>query len=363
MNLRRKVPILILIAFQILPSGANASPRDCAREVLGKLALGREKVAGAAPTGKQIQDAIKESIRKGLKPKVVLLKAGKFFFYPTVMPNRILDTAAKLVAEKGWKGLASVPFEYIRKDGLTAVGFAVFYKTLEGTPIEMADFHFFTKNENGEFLRDTAVPERKDGITVYVDGVPEGNVLYGYGEKDFRTRFEKRDGAVYIHAKDPKDMMKQMEWASAKAGKPIAELEILGHGMPGMMEIGGETLNSESLPSLEGRVVPFAKDALIRIQSCKLGANYRFGLGKPGENFMNGLGTRLLNEGGKVVASNRIIYVTGNFSEKDQKTPDTWVERVVDIYSEPFSFLTHAAFEVLLEQQDPYREVAIPPKR
>jgi len=351
----------IILAGTIHPlTPAQASPSSCAKDFIGKLVLGPDSSRVEPFTAKEIRAAIKASIKKGLKPKVLLRKAGKFLIYPSIAPHKLYSTVTEQSAKGGWKGLARVPLEYLRKDGLTALGYVAFYQAVGGTPIEVINFYGFSKNENGDFERDTAIPERKDGITVYVDGVQDANGLAGYGEKDFKLRFEKREGAVYIHARDSKDMMEQIKKATADAGKPVAELEILGHGLPGTIKIGGSTLNSNSLSLVEGYSVPFAKDALIRVQSCYLGANLKGDLGKPGETFMNGLGTRLLNQGGKVVASNRIVYVTENFTEQDQKTPKGGFERAVEVYAQPLELLMHAGFEAALDLDEPYREVVIP---
>jgi hypothetical protein len=356
--------LCFLVFGDISPASANPktqmSKLKCLlNDVNHRLEAKAEAIESLTP--KAIQAAITESLRAGMRPKVVLTDAGKFIFYPTLAPLRILSIAAKTLKKHGLKkGLVRVPFEYIKQDGTTVLGFALFTQLNGGTPIQVAEYFLFPTNRNGNFEEDTKTAPRTDGILVYVDAVPDHNILAGYGKSDFDVRFSDRDDAYYIHTKNVSDMMRQLRSLSLKIGQPIAELEILGHGFPGLIGIGDEPLASENMDKVSGNQIPFAKNATIRLQSCLVGANSKISSGKVGDKFMSVFGSTLLNHGGTVIASNHVILVTDHFPKNAQKYHEPWMESYRNMALEPLEAAMLASIEILKTDDGRYRKVRIP---
>ncbi len=312
-------------------------------------------------TPEKIKAVIAESIRHGMQPKVIATKTGKFVLYPTIAPLHLISITTRTLTQHGLtKDLVQIPFEYLKQDGTTILGFVLFTQAVEKTPIKAAEYYLLPKNTNGKFEDDTSNTPRSDGTLVYVDAIPDNNSLTGYGESDFNTRFSKRDGAYYVRVSSVSNMMQQLQDLSQQTGKPIGELEILGHGLPGSISIGNEKLTSSKMYKVDGYGIPFAKDATIRLQSCFLGANFRGPLGKPGEDFMNSLGRSLLNHGGTVIASNHIIYVTDHFPKSAKKYHEPWLETYWDMVLQPLEATIIAAIDALKTSDGSYRKVRIP---
>ncbi len=301
-----------------------------------------------------------DAIRNGIQPRTIVSKAAKFTFYPVVAPSTLMDASFDALSKHGLKGgIMRVPFEYLRRDGVTLVGFVLFYENVGGSPVAAFKFYVLPNVENREFQEATARPPRTDGILVYVDAVPDNNALTGYGASDFSIRFGEREGAHYLRVTDVSNMMVQLRELSERTGRPIAELEILGHGMPGSIEIGSQQLSASSMKAVQGSAIPFAKDATIRLQSCLLGANFRGPLGQPGETFMKGLGDALLNEGGEVMASNHVIYVTDHFPKSARTTERSWGETFSRMAMEPLDLAVTTGMELIKSNDGDYRTIRI----
>jgi hypothetical protein len=312
-------------------------------------------------TSKAIQAAIAKSLRGGIRPTEVVAKFGKFIFYPSIAPVRILYITGQTLKQHGLKkGLTRVPFEYIRKDGTTVLGFALFTQLADGTPLHVAEFLLPPTNRNGDFEEDTKVAPRADGILVYVDAMPDDNAFAGYGKNDFNERFFYRDDTYYVHAKNVSDMMHQIRNLTLSTGRPIAELEIFSHGLPGSVSIGHEKFTAADMSKIGGFQVPFAKDATIRFQSCLVGANFKGALGNRGENFMNDFGRSLLTHGGTVVASNHIILVIDHLPRTPHKNHKPWTQSFWEKFKEPQEAAIVAGIEVLKTDDGRYRKVRIP---
>ncbi|MBI3544396.1 MAG: hypothetical protein HY075_14080 [Deltaproteobacteria bacterium] len=371
---RRTIPrfLALVVVAQLLAAScqpifageiATGRPKNCVPKIAELLLTG--KLDPDMPlTAERARQTLKDATRRGLKPRVIAAKVGKFLVYPTLAPYRLWKTFSDVHGIVGQRTALAFPLEYVRRDGLTVVGFLIFLAVAPGSPLEMLEFYLLPKNKNDDFEKDTAVPPRSDGILVYVDAVPDDNELAGYGENDFKLRFKPRDGAYYIHATGIENMMSQLAALSRGTGKPIAELEILAHGMPGEMSIGGETLSVWRAGSLGSRVegLRFAKDATIRLQSCFVGANFESTTGKSGENFMTELGRSLLTDGGTVIASNRIIYVTDHFPSAVQRNHKSLPEAYFDKAMVPLEAVIRVGLSAFETGNEPYRRVAIPPR-
>ena len=330
----------------------------CTQRVLTKIFAPTLQDQGRVLTGKDIRTALLDQVKNGFKPKEVAGNLGKFLFYPTVAPLNLFGTAAEVAVKRGKKELWRVPFEYIKKDGLIAAGYITTYQVIGGTPVSAALFYLLPKNENIDYMKETETPDRTDGLRVYVDAIPNDNILHGFGEGDFEERFRKKSG-YYLHPANTRDMMEQLAALSEKTGKPIAQMEVLGHGAPGMIELGKDHLGVSTLSLLDHKKVPFVKDAEIRFQSCFLGANLRCNIGKPGEDFVRGFGEKLMKNGGMVTASNRIIYVM-NFSDEQMKSPERWYETAAHLWLEPLEAAMITGTNLMIDTREPYRKVKIP---
>jgi len=74
-----------------------------------------------------------------------------------------------------------------------------------GTPVSAALFYLLPKNENIDYMKETETPDRTDGLRVYVDAIPNDNILHGFGEGDSEERFRKKSG-YYLHPANTRDM-------------------------------------------------------------------------------------------------------------------------------------------------------------
>lgn len=272
-------------------------------------------------------------------PIQIAKEAGTFIFYPAVAPVRILDVVAETVLENR-KAAVWIPFEYVKKDGIRIAGVAVTYAVFGGSPSEVATYFIFPHNLASDFQSQLDNSERTDGITIYVDGVPEQDTLAGFGEADFQRRFSQQQNAFYIHPRSASEMMGQIQAIAENTGKPIARLEILGHGSPGKIQIGSSSVsaaNSSLFSLLKGK---FAPKREVRFQSCSLGASFLDA--RLGEDFLKAIGSSALDQGGSVFASNHTVYVDQPFEPKYRKPA---AERAFEELLSPLQFFITSARE------------------
>jgi hypothetical protein len=356
----RSLFVLTIFSSHPVAHAEPAGPRECAARLLTRVFSPTLTDHGKVLTAKDLREWLLKQAKEGVRPKTIPGRLGKFLIYPTMGPLHLIAIATEIGVNRGKKELWRVPFEYLKKDGLTAVGYITTFQLLDGSPISAAEFYLLPKNENLSYLSETETPERTDGLRVYIDAVPEDNVLNGYGEIDFEGRFKKGSG-VYIHPKNTRDMIEKLAELNKKTGKTIAQVEILGHGGPGVLELGKDILDQNKLNLLhEGPEVSFSKNAEIRFQSCFLGANLKCNLGKPGEDFIRGFGEKLLKNGGTVTASNRVIYVM-NFSHEQSHYQTPWHETAMNLFLQPLEAVGIVATNAMIETREPWRRVEIPP--
>ena len=75
---------------------------------------------------------------------------------------------------------------------------------------------------------------------------------------------------------------------------------------------------------------------------------------------MKNFGHALLDQGGTVVASNRIIYVTDHFPQSVRKAHKSPFEIWYEMSGEPVSFLADLVMDGIYNQNERYQKVEIP---
>ncbi len=280
--------------------------------------------------------------------------AAKLMFYPTVAPFSVFKAIDKALAQNnGFKNFYKIPFEYIKQDGGYLLGYATLIQT------QLHPLMLFEKQATISFDEFTNKTDKKNsGITVYMDGIPNDNDLYGFGEYDFKSRVKLKSGqAIYYRPKDVADIKITLEKISREYGK-ISRLELLGHGISGLMQINNSSLNSDSIKNLKLTNV-FNKNGEIKLISCLVGSNNT--TNHTGENFMYDLGKAFLSEGGRVVAATKIISVNHhNFPEDKRKYDPTIMESYWKHFSYPFKMAILLGMELFANDKSDIRTVTIP---
>lgn len=185
--------------------------------------------------------------------------------------------------------------------------------------------------------------ELPPGPHLVVDGVPKGNVLDGVIEADLETRRTPERKHYYQHVDKIEGIVEALQSAKdISGGKPVAYLEIMGHGAPGTMQIGKDLLNDSTVSRLQARGL-MAPGATIKLVSCQVGRDFT----DEGSLFMAQLGHNLLDRGGHVVGSVMNVRPDGAAFEQAQKNRD----RMLGAY-DPIQKLSNATGEQFRQSEE-----------
>lgn len=196
--------------------------------------------------------------------------------------------AKRAIQKDGILSLWKVPFKIAGSDGRAILGFILLSVTSQGA--SMADVEL---QEESEAFDEDADP---DGLVVVVEATDKNDLLYGTAKPRFDEKYAKHRNAVHITVKNIDDLNRQLRDLSRDKG-PIHRLEMFGHGSPGHIQIGKQSLYLPTLDKLDPGVDLFAPNAKIRLRSCDSGN------GTEGQAFLEGLGKRWLDKGGTLYAS------------------------------------------------------------
>lgn len=247
----------------------------------------------------------------------ITLETGKtiatMYYYPFLVSWRLNKRTILSRKGYGFRAIYKLPYELMNEDALLIAGWASM-AVMQGTII----YYLYFDILHHKFIE---MAEKEGGE------IPEGNIVIASGVKSddpwskvvqahFLAKHGRDPKAIFIQVESAQDL-KQKLLGIRKTNGPIAKLEITAHGFPGMIEIGSTSL-TETDTSLLRLDDVFVAKAIIQLDSCLAAGDF---LSIPvGSSFMQSLGENMLDKGGKVIASTRLIKM-------DQEDVDKHVVR------------------------------------
>ncbi len=214
-----------------------------ARLTRGKLPVTHGQSAKAAQLGHaMLAQAVSHAREKeGFKDSLKFFP--KVLFYPYAVPYRGLRALFRPDAEFQGQKIRMVRPQVLIRDGVAMLGYLLLLGTATHPALVMirvADDQDDPSIFLDPYLKqsEAALGPKPEGITLFVDGIPDGNDLEGSPEVLFDRMYGKDPDAVLVHVHGVAELAAAIR-AQQAAGKKIARLEIFGHGLT-MHDITGK---------------------------------------------------------------------------------------------------------------------------
>ncbi|HRK03315.1 MAG TPA: DUF4347 domain-containing protein, partial [Oligoflexia bacterium] len=216
-------------------------------------------------------------------------------FYPVAGPFKAgSKTYSHFKSKKSAKSAWKVFFQVLREDYVLIAGFLLLIQ-LNDDEIIMS---YVFDESSPEF--DQGDP---DGLLVVVNTMQSSDLGHRFVKSLVDTKYGHFKNRKYIEVSSYEDFLSQVEAIAATHG-PITRLDLVGHGNEGAIYFGSQNMTAFDFAKTRMLEGVFAKDAQVRMSTCFSGR------GKNGDELLNSMAIRLLDEGGTMYAATTAYYPT-----------------------------------------------------